>query len=115
MQDYLERHRTHPPSAGQRGTRKGACCLPNQIDEAAHYSRSVAAAGREQQWRPRLWRAVQSAIDHPVHLHPLQRCRHDRDAKTGGDQIEGRDDARRLLADQRAEPGGVAGGEDRIV
>src|SRR5688572_18987691 len=57
----------------------------------------------------------QVAIDHAVHLQAAQRLRHERDAQAGGNEVESRDDARRLLSDVRTEAGASACSDDRVV
>jgi hypothetical protein len=89
--------------------------LPHQLDKPPHHRRRLVASVRQVERRFRLRLARELAEDDAIHAQMLQRGGHQRDAEPGRHQAERRQDARRLLADERAEAGAVAGRDDRVV
>ena len=88
---------------------------PHQIDEAQRRGRALVGAAGEVERHLERRPALERAVGHAFQRQAAQGGGHDGDAEPGRHQVEGRDDARRLLADMRAETRRRAGRDDDVV
>ena len=87
----------------------------HQVDEAQRRGGALVAAAGEVERHLDRRPPGERPVGYPFQRQAAQRRRHDGDAEARRHEVEGRDDARRLLADMRAEARLGAGRDDDVV